>query len=378
VPWPWLSSLLLFAGCGSGQPETERSVPVPVATIERNGAIAHGLPLRYEPFESPRLDELRLREELEAIVAGSTDEFGQMLLLKNWVAQQWPDGLPDPYPPWDAIVVLDWIRGGLTGGFCGQYAQVLLQSLAALGWTARYVEIGTNDNPYAHFVLEVWSNQFNKWILLDADYNVHFERDGVPMSALEIHDAVVASDMAGVVAVTGPRADGTPDLQVARWPLHTAELYYYLRVHLKANHLTMPDEPPFDRMNDMVEWEDALTVAWEDSEVISAWQKERPTNLRSSDRLVYAAPLNQVYLAVESVSTGEVVVNLENSVVQFQRYEWREITGPRRWVPSAWHDHRGAQLRWKLTSVIQTLEVRGVNARGVAGPASVITVRYTF
>jgi hypothetical protein len=346
--------------------------------MERNGDVVQGLPLRYEPFGSPRLDELRLREGLDAIVAGATDEFGQMLLLKNWVAQQWEDGLPDPYPPWDAIVVLDWIRGGLTGGFCAQYAQVLLQSLAALGWTARYVEIGTNDNPYAHFVLEVWSNQFNKWILLDADYNVHFERDSVPMSALDVHDAVVRSDMAGVVAVTGRRADETPDLQVARWPLHTAELYYYLRVHLKADHLTMPDEPPFDRMNDMVEWEDALTVPWEDSGVFSAWPKQRPTNLRSSDRHVYEAPLNQVHVTVESLAAGELVVSLENNVVQFQRYQWREITGPRPGFPSAWRDHQGTQLHWKLTSLIQTLEVRGINARGVAGPASVITVRYTY
>ena len=37
-----------------------------------------------------------------------------------------------------------------------------------------------------HGVAEVWSNQFRKWVVIDAQSNVHFEMAGIPLSAWEI------------------------------------------------------------------------------------------------------------------------------------------------------------------------------------------------
>ncbi len=346
------------------------AIDIQSVQITRNGDLTPGLPVRYESFDMPRLDELRIQENLEAVIAGGEDEFEKMLLLKDWVAAQWPHGNPDPYPPWDAITILDWIRRGVTGGFCGQYSQVLLQSLAALGFSARYVEIGWHANPYAHFVIEVWSNQFDKWIMMDADYNVHFERRGLPLSALEIHDAYINSDLDDVVAVLGSFREGHSDPEA--WAFRTAELYYYMRVHLKADHLSVPDEPPFDRFNDMVEWQDQQTVMWEISEITSSYPKVRLTNLRSSDRVDFAGKVNQVHVVIESWSRNEVILRFENNVVQFDRYQFREVGS--RAINAEWRDFDGAVFRWMPSRMATTLEVRGMNIRGVSGPASVVSI----
>lgn len=340
-------------------------------SVVENGDLTEGLPVRYESFDAPQLLDLREREHLDEVVASAQDEFEQVLLLKNWVAAQWPHSIPDPYPPWNALVVLDWIRSGKTGGFCAQYSQVLLQSLASLGLTARYVEIGSVSNPYAHYVIEVWSNQFDKWMVMDGDYNIHFERNGVPLSALEVHDALLHSQLSDIVVVRGSFRDGHPD--PGSWPDGTMELYYYLRMHLKANHLSAPDEPPFDRYNDMVEWQDELTVPWELSTVESPFPKEVLANLRSSDGASFESKLNQVRITLESVTEGEALLDFENNAIQFQRYQIREPSGD----SSRWSDYDGTTFQWKLSPSSPLLEVRALNGRGVPGPTSVVLARFS-
>ncbi|MCC7043181.1 MAG: hypothetical protein IT183_04925 [Acidobacteria bacterium] len=255
-------------------------------------ALPPSLGFRFERFDHPRLAELLARERLRDRIHPGATPFEQILSLKDWVAGQWPPGYPSPYPPWDALIVLDWIRAGTTGGFCAQYSQLLLQSLAALGFTARYVEIGSVDNPYAHYVVEVWSPDFNKWVLMDADYNLHFERAGVPLSALEVHDALLESKATDLDVVRGTVREGHSRAEA--WPLRTAELYHYVRYHLKANHLSEPDELPFDRYDDMVEWLDDRVVPWSASTVESPYPKERLTRRTTRDRRLAEPPLSQI------------------------------------------------------------------------------------
>ena len=56
---------------------------------------------------------------------------------------------------------------------------------------------------------------------------VGFERQGVPLSALEIHDALL-SGATDVDVVEGSYRTGHPD--PGSWPQRTVELYYYVRL----------------------------------------------------------------------------------------------------------------------------------------------------
>jgi len=341
------------------------------AVIIRNGRLSPTpeLPFRFEDLREPQLDTLAGREQLRRVIEDASSQFDQIVRLRDWVASQWPVGTPDPYPPWNALTVLDWIRDGRTGGFCGQYSQVLLQSLAALGFTARYVEIGSRDNPYAHFVVEVWSNDHDKWVVMDADYNLHFERGGLPLSALDIHDAVVQSQFQDLSVRSGPSREGHSD--PGRLPFRTAELYYYVRFHLKADHLSHPDEPPFDRFTDMIEWEDAGTVPWETSTVVSEYPKVRLTEQSTADREAAEPALNQVQVSL-TVSDDLVVLELRNNVLQMDHYEYRVVGMG---LPDRWKAQDSPRLVVRRGEGRRRVEIRGVNVRGVSGPPAVVEVR---
>jgi hypothetical protein len=326
--------------------------------------------VRFQPLDEPALDRLAAREHLREIVDAGGSQFDQIQRLQDWVNSQWPDGTPDPYPPWNALTVLDWIRSGKTEGFCAQYAQVFLQSLAAVGFTARYVEIGSRDNPYAHYVTEVWSNEFDKWMVIDPDFNLHFERAGVPLSAIEIHDALVSSTLGDVTPVYGAPRPG--HAAPAGWPLRTAELYYYVRYHLDANHLTRPDDPPFDRVNDMIEFEDPRVPAWEASPVPSMIPKERLTRRRVHDRRVVTAKLNQVRLSIASALGRAVTLEIRDNVLQRASYQYRiTSTGT---TPGSWVSTRRRMLHVQMPDDGAVVEVRGINIRGVAGPVSTLAI----
>lgn len=361
-----------LVGCGGGD-----DPPPELAGVEvvQNGDLKRGLPLRFERLATPRLAELRQREQLDAVVEGARDEFDAILRIKEWTARQFPHATPDPYPPWDAMTILDWIRGGQTGGFCAQYSQVLLQSLASLGLQGRYVEIGLADNPYAHYVMEVWSNQFNKWVVLDGDYNMHFERRGVPLSALEVHQALVRSEHSDIESVAGEFREGHD--HPSRWPLQMVELYHYLRVHLKADHLSAPDETPFDRFDDAVEYADFRTTPWEFSDVDSPHAKVALTRARTGDPAEFDAKLNQTEIsidAMEKTETPNVALSLDNNAVEFDRYEYRSVTAAGQ--TGAWTELPDDEFVWKPRPDVPRLEVRALNVRDVAGPVAAVEARF--
>jgi hypothetical protein len=128
---------------------------------------------------------LRKREKLDDLITGTKNDMEVFLRLMTWVRSQWSPGRPDPYPPIDAIVILDKIRAGETGGFCAQYCYVLVQCLQSLGYKARYVTVK------GHEVTEVWSPELSKWVMLDPLYELYVTKGFTPLSVLEIHNRII-------------------------------------------------------------------------------------------------------------------------------------------------------------------------------------------
>lgn len=342
---------------------------LPVVRVGPRGTPADPrLPVRFERLDTPRLDTLRTRERLDIVVAGAASEFEAMLRLRNWTAAQFEHAQPVWYPPWDALVVLDAVRAGITGGFCGQYSQVLLQALASLGISARYVEIGPADNPYNHYLVEAWSSDFRKWVALDPTFVTHYERDGVPLSAFEVHDALVGGQSNRVVVVEGPVTPGHPS--VNDQPGRTRGLYYYLRYHVKADHLSNTQEAAFDRYNDMIEFRDSRTVPWELSTVPSPYPKELLTARSVSDAGQVEAPINELWATPVLSGPAEVTLSLQTSMPSVAYAEYRTVLEGGGMGP--WRRHASPLLVWAVAGDERAIEVRVVNVRGVAGPSVVV------
>ncbi|MEO8416317.1 MAG: hypothetical protein ABI472_21830, partial [Ginsengibacter sp.] len=102
---------------------------------------------------------------------------------------------------------------GLKGnGFhCGHYMVVQNAIMNAYGYVARCLGAGPGvpGGPDGHHGIdEIWLNSYHKWFLSDAKYNSHFEKNGIPLSALEVRDEFLKNKAADITLVKGP--DRTP------------------------------------------------------------------------------------------------------------------------------------------------------------------------
>ena len=118
-----------YGGIKGKEVKRERSDPITVPLFIPPEKVSHH-PRFHFTFDSKEvLRPLRKREQLDKVVTGVKNDIEVFLQLMKWVRSQWSPSRPDPYPPIDAIVILDKIRAGETGGFCAQYCFVLVQCL---------------------------------------------------------------------------------------------------------------------------------------------------------------------------------------------------------------------------------------------------------
>jgi hypothetical protein len=183
--------------------EDGRFVVVPVANPRYCG---NEMFRAFENYYSPRVRQLRARYGLDAVVAGETNEWKRILLLRHWIKSHIAIDNDNPTQTrGDTFAILD---AALKGGkfHCTHFSIVLHAVLNSFGYVARRLGCGPGlkDDGGHHGVNEVWVNEFSKWVLIDAKYDAHFEKNGVPLSALEIRDEVWRDGAKSVICVVGP------------------------------------------------------------------------------------------------------------------------------------------------------------------------------
>jgi hypothetical protein len=189
-----------------------------------------------EDLTSPKFEHLRIKYQLDTIFHGETDEFKRILLLRHWIKTVIRiDDHGEPYPGDNyAEGILDGALKG-HGYHCGHYMVVQNAVLNAYGYVTRTLGAGpgVKGGPDGHHGIdEVWSNQFNKWFLSDAKYDHHFEKNGIPLSALEIRDELLKNKCADIIKVKGPgRVPFDIDQETGLSKVQNAQTYTWIEWH---------------------------------------------------------------------------------------------------------------------------------------------------
>ena len=333
------------------------------------------------------LEELREKYELDAVVAGGRTEFEQMLLLKEWVRNRWDHGWSREPEARNALEILE--AASLGSDFnCGYYSVTMMQSLLALGFVARRAGIAKaqtdwmalDEGNIGHSVPEVYSHDFHKWILLDADMNVHYELDGVPLSVLEIHRAWVGGRWSEVKMVTGAKPfkrtektssgllsvyDTLDEHDASGWVFRSnnvGDYYANASVYLGNTHHSRGGPMP------MLHWTDERTPP----RLISA-NNPNKEDWTGNEHDMYPT-IDQVQInlradpeawerreAVLTVNLEDSMPNLDKLLVRIDHEPWTE---------------RGRDFIWKLKPGKNEIMAKGVNTFGRDGHISRILLRF--
>jgi hypothetical protein len=190
-----------------------------------------------EQSDAPHLQDLRKRYDLNAIIAQASSEYDAQLKLAAWVGTRFEHGtdeVPGGRQVCDPVAVF---QAGQNGArfWCEIAAYSMIHAAGAVGWPARMITASTDGHTWEHAVAELWSTQHKKWFVIDTDFNVVFEHQGVPLSAWElVHEA--------------PQLKQSGQLTVRRFakfkegltPQDLLRLYAYAHVDYRTDWCTRP------------------------------------------------------------------------------------------------------------------------------------------
>ncbi len=242
----WIAATVLglaVLGTSEGGIAEEKSLQGRFVVVQVANPAYHSNQLffAFENYYSPRMNALREKYGLDAVVAGETDEWMRILLLRNWIHAHIRIENDHPTPTrQEPFAILDAALAG--GAFeCTHFSIVQHAVLNSFGYVTRRLGAGPGlkENGVHHGINEVWVNKLSKWVLVDSKYDLHFEKDGVPLSALEIRDEVWKDGGKSVVLRYGPARRTASDDPAVQKEKPTAEMYRWVSFETSTNRFTI-------------------------------------------------------------------------------------------------------------------------------------------
>ena len=326
-----------------------------------------------EDYHNPRLKRLRDEYGLEKVVAGEPNEFRRLLKLRHWVHTRWPID-NDQKEGGDAFAILEKAKAG-AGFHCSHSLTVQHAVLVSMGYVARDLGVDRNHEDLSrsihHGVNEVWSNDYAKWVMLDAKYDIHFERNGIPLSALELHEAVRADGGKGVVKMEGVERLQVP-MDKPDAPEGTIRSYWWASYYLRPNPFTEPHWSGGSRL--LVFDNDAFrNTTWyratNDGKLVKHWAYAAhafiPTGSRQQIEWTPGVP----DLRARQVARETFEIQLRSATPNFKIYLTRIGGG-------SWKPLSGDRTRWTLQPGENRFEARTQNLAGVEGPVVSAVVEF--
>ena len=290
-----------------------------------------------------RLDRLRKQHRLDDVIAEGSTELEQLALLRDWVHSQWLGWQSQKYPycpPWDPLEILETTKGDWGFGMCTHYGATFAGCASALGWVARVLIV---DH---HCLAEVWSEQLQKWILEDAgpcrEYDATYEIDGVPINALELHNALLAGRRDKIMSNKLPQNKVDP---MDRY----VETFCRFGIPLRNNHLTHAEPAELRHGNRQYHYNGYL---WWSDQIDPTYSEYSLQTTRPAD-FYWSVNQTRIYLQVADHS-GVLHVLLEHTMPNFSHFAV-QVDG------AEWQELREVEMEWKLQPGPNRLAVRAVN-----------------
>ncbi len=321
----------------------------------------------------PLAKRLRVEYRLDDVVRGETNEFRKLLKLRHWVHSRWHIDNDQRFNG-DVFAILEKAKAG-AGFNCSHAMKVQHAALTAMGFVVRDlgVQCNTEEFPdgFHHGVNEVWSNDYAKWVLMDGEYDFHFERDGQVLSALEAHEAARRDGGKGVVKVQGLDRTVVP-MKGLGFPFTSILGYWRVSYHVWQSTFTQPNLK-----------ESRLVILDNEAFRQTTWLRQRgdntlrkhwaydakafvPTTERQEIEWTPGVPelrVRQTAPAELEVRISSVTPNLKAIYVRTDGGDWQALTDGR--------------LVWKLRDGDNRLDVHTRNVLDVDGPTVTAAVTHT-
>lgn len=312
----------------------------------------------WDDYRNPGMDTLREKYHLKQIVDSGKTEFDKMRLMLDWVSNRWEHNGDNCANTNNPLRILDSVEHGETY-CCATYANVLRGCLTVLGYPARFVGLSRSSAAYGsgkgHGCVEAWSNQYQKWILLDGQNDAWWEANGIPLSAEECRYYYINKQ--DDLKFVGQKKDFNYAQIELYWNIYFYHLLFYF-----DNAAFSAITPP------------KIIVYEYDADGVLPRLFHQGTPWRypiSDDYTVIYPRLNQTKIRLKHTNldrpSDTLTVILTHTMPFFDKFMVR--FNDSEWTPS------GDSLTWILGQGDNRIEAKAVNEAGIEGRVSRIVLR---
>lgn len=333
------------------------------------------LPIVWQDHDNRAAAQFRERFHLAELLAGA-DEWTSILRLRHFAFTHLRTGSPQ-FDPLDPRCLVEASLGGARF-WCAHYADLFVAAAAAMGFNARHVAIDSDhaesENSTHHGVADVWVNSLRKWVIVDPNYDAHYELDGVPLNAEELGKRWQTHKGAGVQPRVGleSRAVWRANTEIKHGePEACGYFWHYIHCDGDLHHRrgrTWPNPVIFLRD------EAREQKTWYQGQAPKTYKHGRYTDgsFIFTKRVADAYPdLNCVKLVPDEQKKMPFYFPFQlqiGATPNFSHFSISENGGTAM-------RFEGMEYPWRILPGTCSLEVRAVNAAGHQGPPSRITVR---
>ncbi len=349
--------------------------------------------MHFENPATPALQKLRTECELDSVVVGAQTEFEMIQRLHRWAYHIPLNNERSLHTPWDPNEWIDIRRDKDCNILMNKYEKrrrdkmclypnvVLAAALQSFGIPARHLNFHS-EGMTGHEICEVWSNDHDKWIHLDAtrDYYWYDRKTLVPLDTEEIHRVLVERlddtetwkrpylfyqdleklvENLPIVCWEGDYEHSASSGEQGAYFLFRS--FCHFRIIPRFDVFSRQFPIPVSQGTEVWSWNGYLN--WAEDKVPPLKHFSNHTNRRAD----FYPTLNQTrYTATYKKGKKQLVMSLESSTHDFAFFEVR--LNRNRWEerPNSWE--------WDLKKGLNTAEMRSVNGSGQAGVISTLSI----
>ena len=341
---------------------------VKVAAYDNQQIVRGYYNFTFQDAAEPRLELLRTRYRLDEVVAHCASEFEKYRTLAFWMRGIWRDAWGKHgfalHTPWDALISLELAPQYKASGMCVIYSNTFVQCALAVGLQGR------GNILDHHFVSEVWSNEYKKWLTFDVAASTDSIRpafhmkDDLPLNALETHTLARAGKKDQVwIVPAGPHPKINGADQKKENMLGPNEWEPRFGMPFRNNYLT--SWLPGELEHGFIQYHYDGYLWWKDAAI----PKYEEYTYQSSHPRDFYWTINQAQVFLSATDKpAELAVRLDTVTPNFAGYLVRLDGGE--WKES------GADFAWTLHAGTNTLEAKPVNAFKLDGITSFVKIEY--
>ncbi|MEY3689137.1 MAG: hypothetical protein RIT37_699 [Bacteroidota bacterium] len=344
------------------------------------------IPSAYNKKQVQMLKEF-IQQRFKPKMQSDIQAFGEIL---SWVNSRWDhDGSMSP-ANMSSMEILEAAEQGRNFS-CNEYANVFTDIMHSLGFVCRTIGVATSDIAYggmgvSHSLCEAWSNDLNKWILIDPQFGLLIKQGNQYVNFAELQ--VLLSKKLDK-SIQFEHFDTRKKTTKEREQLRTE----YLEFIKQYNAYIM--------FNARLSGKDILHVL-----PLGSYPQFLTSQGGNTRPLIFLSTINDAYFSLnrthmlfdfnipsgdagsvaaidsnltqelfmermaETASIPDFTISFSNNMPWFSHYEMRFNED------DSWKKISGNTMKLLLRNGKNTIEVRSINQAGIAGPITFMKVRY--